>query len=165
MTDYLVGRVISEEHTTGAAPALAAVAAPKAEDCCVGSDQTKEKCCKYGDKSTEKKEKRSCCSGGAESAKDNRPQIVVLYGSSKGCAADLSARVSTTLQECIEGANVQALQSMDDFEPENLSMPMLVVFVVATYENGAPPENAKFMYGPLAHSIIQHGNPPSSPIS
>jgi sulfite reductase alpha subunit-like flavoprotein len=97
--------------------------------------------------------------GGANVEKDNRPQIVVLYGSSKGCAADLSARVSTTLQECIEDANVQAPQSMDDFEPEDLSIPMLVVFVVATYENGAPPENAKFMYDPLTHSVIQHGSP------
>lgn len=35
---------------------------------------------------------------------------------------------------------------MDDYEPEDLANPAAVVFVVATYENGTPPDNAKFMY-------------------
>lgn len=70
--------------------------------------------------------------------------VRVLYGSTMGKCKGYASRVVEVARAA--GLNAVDAQSMDDFEPEDLANNHLVVLVVATYENGTPPANAKFLY-------------------
>lgn len=82
----------------------------------------------------------------AVAAAKPKDRVVILFGSEKGVSEDFAKRTGEAIEQVVAKLNesVDVLVScMNEYEPDHLAKEKYVIFVVATYENGTPPSNAK----------------------
>ncbi len=94
----------------------------------------------------------------AQRAKDEgRPYVLVLFGSQTGTAEDFGEQLATEMESY---GIIGDLKDMEDVEGEALSQLKHVLFVVATYGEGEPTDNAKPMWEYLGKEL----SPESAPL-
>ena len=93
----------------------------------------------------------------AQRAKDEgKPYVLVLFGSQTGTAEDFGEQLVTEM----EGYGIVGdLRDMEDVEGETLEQQKHVIFVVATYGEGEPTDNAKPLWEHLQKEMAPEGAP------
>ena len=89
------------------------------------------------------------------SALASHRDIVILYGSQSGSAAELASRLS--LDAFQRGFRPPLVLSLDSFPLHRLPSTPLLLIVVSTQGNADPPDNAKLFY----RSLLRRSLPPS----
>lgn len=84
--------------------------------------------------------------GCAESPQEHQPASThlpgkILYGSQKGTAATFAKQLA--MQAATFGVELQAMD-LKEYEVEQLWREHLVLIVLSTYENGSPPDSARY---------------------
>jgi NADPH-ferrihemoprotein reductase len=75
---------------------------------------------------------------------DGRPKMLILYGSQTGTAEEYA---NTLAEEASRSFGFNAVPvDMVDYDPEELAEEKLVVFLIATYGEGEPTDNARDFY-------------------
>lgn len=84
----------------------------------------------------------------AETGSDaSKPRVLVLFGTQTGTAERFSKQLKTELQTRYGGASTYDVMDLEDFSgPDQLSKEKVVFFMVATYGDGEPTDNAADFY-------------------
>jgi NADPH-ferrihemoprotein reductase len=81
---------------------------------------------------------------------DGRPKMLILFGSQTGTAEEYA---NTLAEEASRNFGFNAVpMDMVDYDPEELTEEKLVVFLIATYGEGEPTDNARDFYDWLRDS-------------
>ena len=88
-------------------------------------------------------------------ALSDQRDLVILYGSQSGCAAELAQRLSL---DSFHRRFSTTVLPLDSFSLERLSSTPLLIIITSTQGNGDPPDNAKSFY----RALLRRGLPPSA---
>lgn len=87
-----------------------------------------------------------------EEVRDTRPKISLLYGTQTGTAERFAKTLRTEISRQYSDNVLIQLQNLEKFSPEDLQAQQLVIFVVATYGDGEPTDDAANFYSWLTKS-------------
>lgn len=84
---------------------------------------------------------------GKASSEANKPRVLVLFGTQTGTAERFSKQLKTELQTRYGDASMYDVMDLEDFNgPEQMLKEKVVFFMVATYGDGEPTDNAADFY-------------------
>ena len=84
---------------------------------------------------------------GKASSEANKPRVLVLFGTQTGTAERFSKQLKAELQTRYGDASTYDVVDLEDFNgPEQLPKEKVVFFMVATYGDGEPTDNAADFY-------------------
>ena len=82
----------------------------------------------------------------AAAEEDDRPKALILFGTQTGTAERFSKQLKSELAVRYGEGNKYEVLDLEDFKGENLAQQKLVFFMVATYGDGEPTDNAADFY-------------------
>lgn len=83
----------------------------------------------------------------AASKEDDRPKALILFGTQTGTAERFSKQLKSELAARYGEGNRYEVLDMEEFKAEELHKETLVFFMMATYGDGEPTDNAADFYG------------------
>lgn len=88
----------------------------------------------------------------AASEEDERPKVLILFGTQTGTAERFSKQLKAELAARYGDGNRYEVLDMEEFKAEGLDKEKVVFFMMATYGDGEPTDNAADFYGWLVKS-------------
>jgi NADPH-ferrihemoprotein reductase len=82
----------------------------------------------------------------AASEEDERPKVLILFGTQTGTAERFSKQLKLELAARYGDGNRYEVLDMEEFKAEGLDKEKLVFFMMATYGDGEPTDNAADFY-------------------
>jgi NADPH-ferrihemoprotein reductase len=80
-------------------------------------------------------------------AEDDRPKALILFGTQTGTAERFSKQLKAELATRYGEGNQYEVKDLEDIKGESLAKEKLVFFMMATYGDGEPTDNAADFYG------------------
>ncbi len=95
----------------------------------------------------------------AANKEDDRPKVCILFGTQTGTAERFSKQLKSELATRYGEGNRYEVLDMEEFKAEELHKETVVFFMMATYGDGEPTDNAADFYGWLlkASSDVDKG--------
>ena len=86
---------------------------------------------------------------------DDRPRVLILFGTQTGTAERFSKQLKSELSARYGDGNKYEVLDMEEYKPENLEKEKVVVFMMATYGDGEPTDNAADFYSWLTKTASE----------
>ena len=91
----------------------------------------------------------------AASEVDDRPRVLILFGTQTGTAERFSKQLKSELSARYGDGNRYDVLDMEEFKPEDLEKEKAVFFMMATYGDGEPTDNAADFYSWLTKAASE----------
>lgn len=91
----------------------------------------------------------------AANKEDDRPKVLILFGTQTGTAERFSKQLKSELAVRYGEGNRYEVLDMEEFKAEELHKETVVFFMMATYGDGEPTDNAADFYGWLVKASLE----------
>lgn len=91
----------------------------------------------------------------AATEEDVRPRVLILFGTQTGTAERFSKQLKSELAVRYGDGNRYEVLDMEEYKPENLHKEKVVFFMMATYGDGEPTDNAADFYNWLTKTASE----------
>ncbi len=91
----------------------------------------------------------------AATEEDDRPRVMILFGTQTGTAERFSKQLKSELSARYGDGNRYDVLDMEEYKPEKLEKEQVVFFMMATYGDGEPTDNAADFYSWLTKTASE----------